>query len=455
MTAWETYLQTNQERFVNELMAFLSIPSISSIPEYQADVRKAAGWVSGRMQRAGVEDVQVLETGGHPVVFGQWLHAENQPTVLIYGHFDTQPVDPLDRWTHPPFEPVVKDDRVYARGATDDKGNMLAPILALEALLANGKGLPVNVKCLFEGQEEIGSPQLPEFVAAHRDLLACDLVVSADGGQWAADQPQQILGLRGLCAIQIDVQAAKADVHSGVYGGTFHNPIHALVSILDSMRDKDGTILIEGFFDDVRTVSDEERALFKKVPYKENDYKQELGVGALYGEPGYSTYERNWVRPTLEINGIWGGFQDAGIKTVIPSLAHAKISCRLVPDQTPKKIIQQLRAHIETHTPPGVTVSVSDIPGTANPYVIPLDHPGNQAARTVLKELYGQEPYYTRMGGTIPICDILLQTLNAYTVNFAFGLMDENVHAPDEFFRLGNFKLAQKAYCMLLERLAA
>jgi acetylornithine deacetylase/succinyl-diaminopimelate desuccinylase-like protein len=331
---------------------------------------------------------------------------------------------------------------------------MLAPILALEALLANAKGLPVNVKCFFEGQEEIGSPQLPEFVAAHRDLLACDMVLSADGGQWAEDQPNLILGLRGLCAIQLDVQAAKADVHSGVYGGTFHNPIHALVSLLDSMHGKGGNILVEGFFDDVQTISDEERSLFNKVPYSEKDFKQDLGVAELHGEPGYSTYERTWVRPTLEINGIWGGFQDEGIKTVIPSLAHAKISCRLVPDQKPQKIIQLLRAHIQTHMPTGVTVSISEIPGMANPYVIPLDHPGNQAAKAVLKELYGKESHVTRMGGTVPICDMFLQSLNAYTVNFAFGLMDENIHAPDEFFRLSNFKRAQKAYCLLLERLA-
>jgi len=250
------------------------------------------------------------------------------------------------------------------------------------------------------------------------------------------------------------VQAAKTDVHSGMYGGTFHNPIHALTSLLDSMHGQDGKILVDGFFDDVQTLPDAEKSNYNTIPYKDEDFKQELGVDELYGEPGYSTYERSWVRPTLDVNGIWGGFQDKGIKTVIPSLAHAKISCRLVPDQKPEKIIQLLRAHIEKHMPKGVNVSISDIPGTANPYVIPLDHPGNQAAKSVLVDLYGREPYYTRMGGTIPICDIFLQSLKAYTVNFAFSLMDENVHAPDEFFRLSNFKRAQKAYCMLLERLA-
>ncbi len=453
MASWENYLAENKQHYLEELLEFLRIPSISSLPEHKDDVQQAARWVSARLQQAGMEDVQVLETGGHPVVYGQWLHADGKPTILIYGHFDTQPVDPIELWSQPPFEPVVKDDRVYARGATDDKGNMLAPILALEALLASREALPVNVKCFFEGQEEIGSPQLPEFIASHRDLLSCDLIVSADGGQWEEDQPLLNMGLRGLCAIQIDVQAARADVHSGVYGGTFQNPIHALVSLLDTMRAKDGKIRVEGFYDDVQALSDIEKSQIEAVPYDEGEYKQEIGVPELFGEPGYSTYERCWIRPTLEVNGIWGGFQGEGIKTVIPSVAHAKISCRLVPDQKPEKIQQLLLAHIEKHASKNVSVSVDEIPGTADPYVIPFDHPGNQAARAVHLELYGKEPYYARMGGTIPVCGIFLNTLNAYTVNFAFGLMDENVHAPDEFFRLSSFERSQKAYCMLLEKL--
>jgi acetylornithine deacetylase/succinyl-diaminopimelate desuccinylase-like protein len=330
---------------------------------------------------------------------------------------------------------------------------MLAPILAVEALLNSRNALPVNVKCFFEGQEEIGSPQLPEFIAAHRDLLSCELILSADGGQWDESQPLLNMGLRGLTAIQIDVQAARADVHSGVYGGTFQNPIHALVSLLDSMRSKDGKILVDGFFDDVSSLSEIEQSQIADIPYSEGDYKEELGVSKLFGEPGYTTYERCWTRPTLEVNGIWGGFQEEGIKTVIPSVAHAKISCRLVPDQKPDKIRQLLKAHIEKHAPRGVGVTVNEIPGTADPYVIPFDHPGNQAAREVHLELFGKKPYYARMGGSIPVCGIFLSALGAYTVNFAFGLMDENVHAPDEFFRLSSFERGQKAYCMLLNRL--
>jgi acetylornithine deacetylase/succinyl-diaminopimelate desuccinylase-like protein len=453
MGSWENYLQERRPQYLEELLEFLRIPSISSLPEHKDDVQQAAQWVSARLQRAGMEDVQVLATGGHPVVFGQWLHAEGKPTILIYGHFDTQPVDPLDLWTHPPFEPVVKENRVYARGAADDKGNMLIPILAVEAMLNSQETLPVNVKFFFEGQEEIGSPQLPEFIAAHRDLLSCDFILSADGGQWGDDQPLLILGLRGLGAIQIDVQSARSDVHSGTYGGMFLNPIHALANLLDSMHSADGKISVGGFYDDVRSVTDIERSHIAAVPYSDAEFKNELGVEEVFGEPGFSTYERGWIRPTLDVNGIWGGFQGEGIKTVIPSTAHAKISCRLVPDQQPAKIIKLLKAHVDKHAPKGVRVSVSEIPGTADPYVIPLDHPGNQAAQAVHKELFGKAPYFVRMGGSIPVCSMFLSALDAYTVNFAFGLQDENVHAPDEFFRLSSFERGRKAYCMMLERL--
>ncbi|MGD9006126.1 MAG: dipeptidase, partial [Desulfobacterales bacterium] len=330
MASWKSYLEEHKDRFLEELLAFLRIPSISSLKEHKEDVQKAADWVAARMQAAGVENVEVLPTGGHPVVYGDWLHAADQPTILIYGHFDTQPVDPLDLWSQPPFEPTLRDDRVYARGASDDKGNMLVPILAVEAMLNSTGRLPVNVKCFFEGQEEIGSPQLPEFISANRDRLACDLVFSADGGQWDEDQPALMIGLRGLCNLQIDVQAAKSDTHSGTFGGTIMNPIHALVQLLDSMHRRDGKVAVDGFYDGVRSLSETEKAQIAEIPYDEAAYKAELGVDQLFGEPGFSTYERAWIRPTLEVNGIWGGFQGEGVKTVLPSTAHAKVSCRLV-----------------------------------------------------------------------------------------------------------------------------
>ena len=449
------YLEEHREAFRERLLAFLRIPSISSLPEHKEDVARAAGWVAEGVREAGLENVQILPTGGHPVVYGEWLRAPGKPTVLIYGHFDTQPVDPLDGWTHPPFAPVIEGDKVYARGASDDKGNMLAPILAVEALLRTEKKLPVNLKVLFEGQEEIGSPQLPSFIASNKNLLACDLVVSADGGQWESDQPNLLVGLRGICALQIDVRGPAHDLHSGGYGGAVQNPIHALVNLLNSVRGPDGRILVEGFYDAVRPLSDKDRELIAAVPYDEADYKKRLDVDALFGEEGYTTLERTWARPTLEINGVWGGFQGEGTKTVLPGEAHAKITCRLVADQDPATILTLITKHVETHTPPGVTATVVPEGSSSKPYLMPTDHPGNEAARDVHKALYGKgkEPFFVRSGGSIPFCSLILEHLGVYTVNFAFGLKDERAHAPDEFFRLSSFERAQRGYVTLLERL--
>jgi acetylornithine deacetylase/succinyl-diaminopimelate desuccinylase-like protein len=455
MPQWETYLHAQRDRFLNELLEFLRIPSVSALPSHAEDVERAAAWVAGRMRAADIEGIRILPTGGHPVVYGEWRHAPGKPTILIYGHFDTQPVDPVELWSHPPFEPVVRDGRVYARGASDDKGNMLAPILAVEAMLKAHGALPVNLKFFFEGQEEIGSPQIPDFVVANRELLACDFVVSADGGQWGEDQPSLCIGSKGLCGLQIDVRGARGDLHSGIYGGAVANPIHGLVRILDSMRGADGKIQVEGFYDAVRPLSDADRAMIAAVPFDEAAYKEQLGVAKLFGEPGYTTLERAWARPTLEVNGIWGGFQGEGVKTVLPAEAHAKITCRLVPDQEPERILPLLTAHVEKYTPPGVRVTVHPHPATARPYLMPSDHPGLNAARDVLTELYGKAPLYTRLGGTLPVCELFQRHLNAYTVMFAFALDDEQFHAPDEFFRLTSFERAQQAYCRLLERIGA
>jgi acetylornithine deacetylase/succinyl-diaminopimelate desuccinylase-like protein len=454
MATWKTYLEEHQDKFLQELLEFLRIPSVSSLPDHKEDVQRAAVWVADRLQASGIENVQVLPTGGHPVVYGDWLHAPGKPTILIYGHFDTQPVDPLELWTQPPFEPVIREDRIYARGASDDKGNLFIPILAIEAILKSEGSLPVNLKCFFEGQEEIGSPQLPEFISSHRDLLACDLILSADGGQWEEDQPALMIGLRGLVALQVDVQAAKSDTHSGTYGGTIMNPIHALVRLIASMHSPDGKVLIDGFYDEVQPLSNIDKAQIAEIPFDESDYKNDLGVDALFGEAGYTTYERAWTRPTLEVNGIWGGYQGEGFKTVLPSRAHAKISCRLVPDQDPEHILKLLTVHIEKHVPPGVRVKVEPEPSRAEPYLVPYDHPGNQAARAVHKKLFGKDAYYARMGGSIPVCGIFLKELDAYTVNFAFGLKDENIHAPNEFLRISSFTNGQTAYCILFEQLS-
>ncbi len=449
--SWQQYLDENKERFLEECLDFLRIPSISSLPENIPDVADAAQWVAERMRRAGIENVQVMQTGGQPIVYGDYMHAGDAPTIMIYGHFDTQPVDPLELWDSPPFEPVIKDNKVYARGASDDKGNMLTPILATEAMLKTKTDIPVNVKYFFEGQEEIGSPTLPKFVEDNKELLACDMVISSDGGQWDVDQPALSVAFKGLCAMQIDVVGPDHDVHSGVYGGTIANPIHALAHIIDSMRSEDGKILVDGFYDDVLELSDEEQEQFDRIPFDEEKFAAEVGVDELYGEPGYTTLQRNWARPTLELNGIWGGFQGVGVKTVLPSEAHAKITCRLVADQEPAKVLDCLEAHIQKVTPPGVKVSVQRSQSGAIPYRMPLDHPGNEVAHRVHVELYGKEPFYVRSGGSIPVTSMFLESLDAYTVNFAFGLHDENVHSPNEFFRLESFDRGQKAYCMLFE----
>ena len=450
---WGSYLEEQQLRYQEELLQFLSIPSVSALPEHADDVQRAAHWVADRLTAAGLENVQVLPTGGHPVVYGQWLHTPEKPTVMIYGHFDTQPADPLDQWTSPPFEPEVRDDRVYARGASDDKGNMLTPILAVEALLQAEGGLPVNVKFFLEGQEEIGSPQLPTLIANQRDRLSCDLVLSADGGQYSEEQPGLLIAFKGLASMQIDVRGARTDLHSGVYGGAVANPIHALVYLLDSMRSPEGKILVEGFYDAVVPLSTEDRAAIAVVPFDEKAYKEAIGVDALVAEPGYTPQEHLAGRPTLEVNGIWGGFQGEGTKTVLPNEAHAKITCRLVANQDPAMIVDLISRHVERYTPPGVRAIVRSLSGTAKPYLVPVDYWGNRAVEAVLMEMYGKAPYYIRLGGSIPVCELFLSMLGAYTVNFGFALMDEQMHAPNEFFRLSSFRRGQVAYGKILHRL--
>jgi len=453
MVPWEGYLHEHRDRFLDELLEFLRIPSISSLPEHKEDVRHAAEWLANRMKRAGIESVRVLPTGGHPVVYGEWLHASEGPTILIYGHFDVQPVDPLDLWNNPPFEPVIREGRIYGRGATDDKGNLFVPIIVAEAMMKTKRALPVNVKFLFEGQEEIGSPQLGDFVAANRDLLSCDLVLSADGEQWGEDQPASILGTRGLAALFIDVQGPAYDLHSGTYGGTIANPIHALVKILESMHDQDGRVAVEGFYDDVHPLSDEERAEMGRVPFDEAGYLGETGAAQIFGEPGFTTYERAWARPTLEINGIYGGFQGEGVKTVLPSTAHAKVSCRLVADQDPSRLVDLVTAHVNKVSPPGVTATVTRADSRAHPYLVPASHPGMKIAASVLWDVYGREPLQIRSGGTIPVNALFLQNLGVYTIVFSFGLDDERQHSPNEFLRLSSYERGQKAYGMLLNRL--
>ncbi|MFC7400617.1 dipeptidase [Chelatococcus sp. GCM10030263] len=451
---FEAYLQARQADFVAELAEFLSIPSVSAAPEHFGDVERAAAWVAERLKKAGLEHAEVLHAGRYPMVYADWLKVPGAPTVLIYGHFDVQPADPVEAWTRPPFAPTVVGGRIYARGASDDKGNMFAPILALEALLRTRGRLPVNVKLLFEGQEEILSPDLPVFVAEHRERLACDMAFSADGWQWSETEGDLRMGLRGICALEITVHGPKADLHSGVHGGAVANPIHALAALMAGLRDADGRVAVPDFYREVRALSEEERRLIAAVPFDEAKYRVQVGVEELAGETGFTPRERIGARPTLEINGISGGYVGAGVKTVLPSTASAKITCRLVPDQDPAVIAARVRDHLVKQAPRGVRVEVEILPNAGHPYLIPMDHPANRAARDVLVELYGREPYYTRSGGSIPILDLFRRELGVYTVVFGFGLPDENFHGPDEFLRLSSFRLGQLAYGLLIDRIA-
>lgn len=454
--SWEAYLDQNQQRFVEELLDFVRIPSVSAKPENIPDVQRAAEWVAARLTVAGAERAEVLPTAGHPVVCAEWLHAgADKPTLLIYGHFDVQPAEPFDLWTTPPFEPEIRDGRVWGRGASDDKGGMLIPILAFEAMLrANGR-LPVNVKFFFEGQEEIGSPDLPPFVAAHADRLQADMIFSADGLQWAPGQPQIVEALKGLVSLEIVVSGPRSDQHSGMVGGGIANPALALAHILGGLRNADGLITVEGFYDDVIPLSDEVRAAIDRVPFPDADLLAETGATATWGEPGYTTKERIFARPTLDINGLTSGWQGAGTKTVLPAVASAKITCRLVAAQSPEAIFEAIRAHVAKHCPPGVTAEVRRNPGRADPFLVPAGHNATAVASQILQEVYGRAPYRTRVGGSIPVMTTLLETLGVHAVMFGFSHGDENLHAPNEFFRLDAFRLGQTAYGRLFERLGA
>lgn len=451
---WEAYLDREQPRFVAELLDFVRIPSVSAKPENIPDVVRAGEWVAARLTAAGAERAEVLPTAGHPVVCAEWLHAgPDKPTILIYGHFDVQPAEPFDLWTSPPFDPQVRDGRVWGRGASDDKGGMLIPILACEALLKTNGRLPVNVKFFFEGQEEIGSPDLPPFVAANADRLKADMIFSADGLQWSPDQPQVVEALKGLVSLEITARVARSDLHSGLHGGGIANPAMALAHILASLKAADGLILVPGFYDDVLPLTDDVRAAIARVPFDEAAYLAENGAIATFGEPGYTTRERLWARPTLDVNGLTSGWQGAGTKTVLPAEASAKITCRLVAAQNPERVFDLIQAHVQATCPAGVTVEVRRNPGRADPYLLPTGHNGTAVAAQVLEQVYGRAPYRTRLGGSIPVMTTLLDVLGVHAVMFGFSHDDENLHAPDEFFRLDAFRLGQSAYGRLLQRL--
>ncbi len=438
LSTLDAYFAENRDNQLAELNEFLRIPSISSLSEHKQDMQTAASWLAAAMKRVNLENISIDETGGHPVVYADWLHAPGKPTILFYGHYDVQPVDPLNLWETPPFEPTVRDNKLFARGASDDKGQVFMHLKAIEALFALDGALPVNVKFIIEGEEEIGSPSLPQYIEENKEKLAADLILISDTGMYAPGKPAVCYGLRGLTGIQIDVRGAKGDLHSGLYGGGVQNAIHALADILASFRDEHGTIQVEGFYDNVRPLSEEERQAYRDLQFDEEALKEEVGVKELFGEKGYSYLEQIWARPTLEVNGVFGGFSGEGIKTVLPAEAGAKITCRLVPDQDPDEIVALLKAHIEKHKPAGVEISISEFDKGA-PYITPFDHPVIQAAGRSYERVYEVPTAYIRGGGSIPIVADFDQILQLPVVLMGFGLSSENFHAPNEHFHLENF----------------
>ncbi|GAK08772.1 dipeptidase [Geomicrobium sp. JCM 19038] len=453
MTTIEQTLAAKREQHLKELSDWLSIPSVSALSEHKEDMAKTAQWTADQLTTIGLENVEIMPTKGHPVVYGEYLQHDDKPTVLIYGHYDVQPVDPIELWDTPPFEPDIRDNKIYARGATDDKGQTFMHIKALETLKAVHGELPINVKVMIEGEEEIGSPNLDAFVEQYKEKLKADVLVISDTTMIEKGKPTVCYGLRGLAGLQVDLKGAKGDLHSGLYGGGVQNPLHALASLLSSMHDEKGRVTVEGFYDNVIPLTDEEKAAYDALNYDESALIDELEVPELFGEEGYSFLERTWVRPTLEINGMFGGFQGEGIKTVLPAEASAKISCRLVPGQDPDDIVERLDAHIEKHMPKGITFTTTPF-DKGKPFVTPYDHPAIQRAGEALEEVYGEKTAYTRMGGSLPIAETFSEILDLPIVLMGFGLPSENFHAPNEHFHLENFDQGLRAICNYYEKLS-
>ncbi|HEY8447294.1 MAG TPA: dipeptidase [Thermomicrobiales bacterium] len=451
--AWQAYLDTEYDRHFNELLELLRIPSVSTTPEHRNDVAAAANWVAARLQAAGVPSVSLLETPGHPVVYGRWDVDPSRPTLLVYGHYDVQPPDPLALWDSPPFEPTIREGTIYARGAADMKANLVTLIQGLEAVARTTGRPPVNFIFLFEGEEEIGSPNLPEIVRQRRAELKCDAILSADGGMFGPETPSLVVAFKGIAGCQIDVRTGSTDLHSGSYGAIVPNAVQVLIQLAATMHDKDGRVAVAGFYDRVRPLTDQDRAELAAVPFNEAEFKEEAGVETLWGEPGYTPLERRWARPTLDFNGVWGGFQGDGTKTVTPCEAHLKITCRLVPDQEPDEIVAAIERHVAEHAPAGVNVTVQPMPGSARPFTLRRDDPALAVAKRVLHEVYGREPLMVRAGGSVPITEVFQRELGVGTITIGFGMPGSRSHAPNEWFRVEDFSIARRVYARFFEAL--
>jgi acetylornithine deacetylase/succinyl-diaminopimelate desuccinylase-like protein len=451
--ALETYLAANADRRLAAYLDFLRIPSISAQPEYAPACREAAEWLAGQLRAIGIEHVEVAETGGHPVVYGDWLHADGAPTAIVYGHYDVQPVDPIELWETAPFEPFVKGDRMIGRGSADDKGQIHIHLRATEAILATRAALPVNVKFVFEGEEESSSVHLAAWLEANKERLAADVAVISDTGFFEGNRPAITIGLRGICYIQVDVTGTAVDLHSGAFGGAVQNPANALAQIIAALKGPDGRIRVPGFYDDVVALTEVDRAAFADLPFEEDAYRADLGLPALVGEAGYTTLERRGGRPTLDVNGLWGGFTGDGAKTIIPAHAHAKISCRLVAAQDPGTIFELLRAFIFEVAPPGCTVDVRLL-GGGRPSLTPIDHPATQAAARAIEATFGVPPLYVREGGSIPVSACFETILGLPVVLLGFTPPDDHAHAPNESMSLPNAETAIRTIVAYWDELA-
>jgi len=438
MENYLSFIESNHSQYLSELKEFLVIPSVSSQIERKPDMHRATEWLKKHMTNIGLQNVQIIETEGHPVIYADWLYAPGKPTILIYGHYDVQPEDPLDEWETPPFEATERDGKLYGRGTADDKGQLFIHLKALEAFLHDGGVLPVNVKIVVEGEEEIGSEHFAEFLVKHKELLKADVVLISDSDIFDDGVPAVTYALRGISYLEIEVTGTNSDLHSGTFGGVFHNPIQALTEIIALLHDKNGRITVKGMYDDVIPLTKEERTAFKKLPWNDRQFAKMNGVKYLYGEKGYTTLERRWARPTLECNGIWGGYTGEGAKTVIPSKAYAKISMRLVPNQSPVKIAKLFEKHIKRITPKTVKVEVRNLHG-GEPAITPIDSPGVMTAMEAMEKGFGKKPLYQRDGASIPIVVDFKKILGIDSVLLGFGVPDENAHAPNEFIVLDNF----------------
>jgi acetylornithine deacetylase/succinyl-diaminopimelate desuccinylase-like protein len=437
MPSWKEYQENNKDRFLNEMLDLLRIPSISAKSDHKNDMLTCAEAVKKSLLEAGADKAEVMPTDGHPVVYGEKIIDPSKPTVLVYGHYDVQPADPLNLWHSGPFEPVIKDGKIYARGSADDKGQFYMHIKALETMVQTNT-LCTNIKFIIEGEEEVGSPNLGKFVAANKDLLKADVILISDSSMLGMDKPSLDVGVRGLSYIEVEVTGANRDLHSGTYGGAVANPITILSKMIASCHDENNHITIPGFYEDVVEATAEERALMAKAPYNEEEYKSELGVKALWGEKGFTTNERTGIRPTLEVNGIWGGYTGEGAKTVLPSKASAKISARLVPNQSSAKITEKLLNYFTSIAPDCVTVKAFEHHG-GEPYMTPIDSKGYKAASKAIESTFGKAPIPVRGGGSIPICSILEKELGVKIIFMGFGLDSDNLHSPNEKFNIENF----------------